>query len=144
MRTSPPLGEALRISAESYCMRGLRPVANPCLLRDRSVYVVQVSPANRAEREQRIGIEALGQRLLRELSELDTRFQRNLNEGSEHRLCAADDMIGSKKSHSVEKPDQALLVTAEFDVVAGVSVQQKIRRAHNEFAVNGLPFRHLR
>jgi hypothetical protein len=38
------------------------------------VHAVQVGPANRAERQQGIGIESLGQRLFREPPELDAGF----------------------------------------------------------------------
>jgi hypothetical protein len=70
--------------------------------------VVQVSPANRAECQQRIRIAALGQRLVRALPELDTRLQRDLDDGSESRLGSADDIGSSKGPRSVDNPDQAL------------------------------------
>jgi hypothetical protein len=46
----------------------------PRLSHDCSVQVVQVGPANRAESQQRI-LDAIGQRLFRELPELDPRLQ---------------------------------------------------------------------
>ena len=67
--------------------------------------------------EQRIRIEAFGQRLLRELPELDTRLQRDLDDGSEHRLRSIDNISRSKEPHSVDKPDHALLIAAQCDLV---------------------------
>src|ERR1700724_4025162 len=124
-----------------------RVVANGDLLaflNHRSVHVVQVSPANRAEYQQRIRIEALGQCLLRKLPEFDTRLQRDLDDGSEHRLRSIDNISRSKEPHSVDKPDYPLLIAAQCDLVVGVSVQEQIRRAHHEVSINGLPFRDLR
>jgi hypothetical protein len=121
--------------------------SEPCTTRplyDCSVHVVQVSPANRAECQQRIRIEALGQRLLRELPELDTRVQRDLHNGSEHRLRSADDIRRSKEPHSVNEPDQALFIAAQRDLVVGVSIQEQIRRADHKISINGLPFSDLR
>jgi hypothetical protein len=57
--------------------------------------------------------------MFRELPELDTRFQRDLDDGSEHRRRSID----SKEPHSVDKPDHALLIAAQRDLVAGESVQ---------------------
>jgi hypothetical protein len=50
--------------------------------------------------------------MFRELPELDTRFQRDLDDGSENRLCSADDIGRSKEPHSVDKPDYAWLIAA--------------------------------
>src|SRR5271169_3047401 len=94
------------------------------LLNDCPVHIVQVSPANRAEYQQRIRIEALGQRLLRKLPELDTRLQQDLEDGSENRLRSFDHISRSKEPHSVDEPDHALLIAAQRDLVAGVSVHQ--------------------
>src|ERR1700724_1027596 len=115
-----------------------RVVANGDLLaflNHRSVHVVQVSTAYRAEYQQRIRIEALGQRLLRKLPELDTRLQHDLDDGSEHRLRSIDNISRSKEPHSVDKPDHALLIAAQCDVVVGVSVREKIRRAHQKIDI---------
>jgi hypothetical protein len=65
-------------------------VPNPRCLRDHSVHVVQVYPANRAEPQQRVRTQALGQRLLRELPELDTRLQQDLDDGPKNRLGSLD------------------------------------------------------
>jgi hypothetical protein len=107
-------------------MRWLVSVTSRGLLQDCSVRVVQVSPANRAECQQWIRIEALGQRLLRELPELDTRLQQDLKDNSEDYLRSADDIGRSKEPHSVHKPDQALFIAAQRDLVAGVSVRSKL------------------
>jgi hypothetical protein len=56
--------------------------------------------------------------MFRELPELDARFQRDLDDGSEHRRRSID----SKEPHSVDKPDHAL-IAAQRDLVAGESVQ---------------------
>jgi hypothetical protein len=47
---------------------------------------VEIGPADLAEGQKRIEIEALGHRLFRELPKLDARPQRNLGNGSEHGL----------------------------------------------------------
>ena len=106
-------------------------------------HVVQVGPADLAECQKRIGIEALGQRLFRELPELDARLQRDLDDGSEYRLRSSDDIRRSEEPHPVDKPDQALLIAAKRDLVVYESVQQHIRRIHYEVSVNGFPLRDL-
>jgi len=70
-----------------------------------------------------VGIEAIGQRLIREAPDFDTGFQRNLHDGSEHRLRAFDHIRRSKQPHSIDEPDQALLLAAQEDLVADVRVQ---------------------
>src|SRR5215469_14596931 len=94
------------------------------LSHDCSVNVVQVSPTNGAEYQQRIRIEALGQRLLRELPELDTRLQQDLDDGSEHGLRSTNNISRSKEPHSVDKSDHALLIAAQCDLVVGVGAQE--------------------
>ena len=64
-------------------------------LHTRPTHVIQISPANRGERQKRIGFGALGQRLFRELPELDTRLQRDLHNGFEHRLRSTHNIIGA-------------------------------------------------
>ena len=119
------------------------PAVTSVLLHDCSVHIVQVGPANQAECQKRIGIEALRQSLFRELPELNTRFQRDFDDGSEHRLRAADNIRGSKEPHSVHKTDQAALIIAQNNLVVCVSVQHQIRRAYHEVGVNRLPLRDL-
>src|SRR5215472_14363310 len=113
------------------------------ILHDFSVHVVQVSPANRAELQQRIRIEALGQGFLHELPKLDTRLQQDLDNGSEHRLRSIDYISRSKEPHSVDEPDQPLFFAAQRDLVVCVSVQEQIRCTHHKVGINGLPFRDL-
>jgi hypothetical protein len=113
------------------------------LLHDCSVEVVQVGPANRAECQQRI-LDAIGQRLFRELPEFDTRLQHDLNDGSEHRLRSLDNIRRGKEPHSVDEPDKALLIATQRDFVAGISVQEQARRAHQKISINGFSFRDLR
>src|SRR5216683_6406617 len=103
----------------------------PQLSHDSSVRVVQVSPADLAKCQQWIGIEGLGQRLLRELAEFDAGLEQDLDDCSEYRLGALDNLGRSKQPHSVDKPDHVLLIAAEAELVAGVSVQQQVRRAHH-------------
>ena len=85
----------------------------------------------------------LRQRISRELPKLDTWLQRDLEDGSEHRLRSADDIGRSKEPHSVHQSDQALFIAAQRDLVACVSIQQQIRRADYEVSVNRLPLRDL-
>ena len=54
-----------------------------------------------------------------------------------------DNLGRRKEPHAVDKPDQTLLVAAQRELVAGVGVQQQVRRAHHEIGINGLPFRDL-
>ena len=112
-------------------------------LQARPTYVIQIRPADLAERQKRIGFRALGQRLFRELPEFDTRPQRDLDNGSEHRLCSTDHIQRREEPHSVDKPDQALLIAAGQDLIVDEGVQQQIRRAHYEISVNGFPLRDL-
>ena len=78
-----------------------------------------------------------------ELPELNTRLQQDLDDGSEDRLCSIDNISRSKEPHAVDEPDQVLLIAAECDLLSGVSVQEQIRRTHDEISINGLPFRDL-
>ena len=48
-----------------------------------------------------------------------------------------------EEPHSVDKPDQALLIAGGRDVVVYEGVQQQIRRTHYEISVNGFPLRDL-
>src|SRR5271166_6642157 len=108
-----------------------------------SPHAVEISPADLAERQKRIGFRALGQRLFRELPKLDTRLQRDLDNGSEHRLCSADHIRRPEEPHSVDKPDQARLIVGGREFVVCEGVQQKVRRTHYEISVNGFPLRDL-
>jgi hypothetical protein len=80
-------------------------------------HVIQIRPADLAERQKRIGFGCLGQRLFRQLPKLDTRLQRDLHNGSEHRLRPFNHSWPREKPHSVDEPDQALLVAVGRDVV---------------------------
>ena len=64
--------------------------------------------------------------------------------GSEHRLRSFDNIRRGKEPHSVDEPDQALLIAAQRDLVAGISVQEQARRTHHEISINGFSFRDLR
>ena len=103
-------------------------------------HAVQVRSADQAEFLKRIGIEALGQCLLRELPELDPRFERNLGYGLYDRLRRGNNPRWSKEPHAVNKPDQALFIARQLDVVMCVGVQKQIRRVEHEVGVNRLPF----
>jgi len=71
---------------------------------------VEIGPADLTEREKQVGNGATRQRLFRELARLDARLQRDLNDGSEHRLRSAHPIRRGKHPHSVQKPDQVLLI----------------------------------
>jgi hypothetical protein len=102
-----------------------------------SPHPVEIGPADLAEGQKRIGIGALGQCLFRELPEIDTRPQGNLHNGSEHGLRSTHNIVRGEQPHSVDEPDQALLIAGGRDVVVREGVQQHIRRTHDEISVNG-------
>jgi len=79
----------------------------------------------------------------RKLPELDARLERNLDDGSQHRLRAADHIRRSEEPHSVHKPDQAPLFVVQHDLVFGVCLQHQARGAHHEVGINRLPLRDL-
>src|SRR5271165_4225442 len=108
-----------------------------------SPHPVEISPADLAERQKRIGIEGLGQRLLRELPKLDARLQRDLENGSEHRLRCNDNVRRSEEPHPVDEPDQALLIARGRDLVVCEGVKQQIRRARDEVGIDRLALRDL-
>ena len=49
----------------------------------------------------------------------------------------------SEEPHSVDKPDQSLLITAQRDLVFCVSIQKQLRRTHHEVSIDRLPLRDL-
>jgi hypothetical protein len=55
-----------------------------------------------------------------------------------------DNIRRGKEPHSVDEPDKALLIAAQRDLVAGISVQEQTRRAHHKISINGFAFRDLR
>ena len=70
---------------------------------------------------------------------VDTRLQQDFDNGSEHLFRSANDLRRSKQPHAVDQPDQALLIAAQHDLVVRVSVQQQVRRVHDEVSINRLP-----
>ena len=57
--------------------------------------------------------------------------------------AVADHVRRSKEPHSVDQPDQALLINPKRELVLSISVQQQVRCAHNEVSIDGLPPRNL-
>src|SRR5947207_7593013 len=75
---------------------------------------------------------------------VDPRLQQDLDDASKHRLRSFDNIRRGKEPHSVDEPDQALLITAQRDLVAGISVHEQARRTHHKISINGFSFRDLR
>jgi hypothetical protein len=109
----------IAVATPAWARMGFAPVAS----HERSMNAVQVCSADDAEFRKRI-IEVVGQGLRCELSKLYFWFQRYLDDGSERRLGCGNDIGWSKEPHPVDKPDQALLIAAQLDLVMGVGAQQ--------------------
>ncbi len=88
--------------------------------------VVQVGATDLTEGLERIGFHALGQGVFRKPAELDTRLERDLEYRPKHRFRSVDHFRRGKEPHSVDEPDQVLLIAAKGDVVMDIRVQEQL------------------